>query len=70
MIFYVIEIQSQQDTGAILPFTFSNRDRAEAKYHELLAVAAMSQVPKHGAMLFNSDGFVIKTEVYNHQVEE
>lgn len=68
--FYVIEMQTGTETGSIIPFAFVNRNDAEAKYHSLLAVAAMSQVPKHGAMLFNDDGFVIKSEVYNHGSEE
>lgn len=69
MVFYVIEIQTQAETGAVIPFTFTNRNEAEAKYHSLLAVCATSNVPKHGAMLFNDDGFILKTEVYNHVVE-
>lgn len=64
--FYVLEIQTNENTGAVIPFTFSNRNEAEAKYHSLLAVAAVSQVEKHGAMLFTDDGFVLKSEVYNH----
>ena len=63
--FYVIEIQTAQ-TGSVIPFSFQDRDAAEAKYHSLLSVAAVSAVPKHGAMLFNDDGFVLKCEVYNH----
>ena len=64
--FYVIEIQTQTETGAVIPFSFVDRNQAEAKYHTLLAVCATSNVPKHGAMLFNDDGFIIKSEVYNH----
>lgn len=64
--FFVIEIQSQMETGAIIPFSFTDRNEAEAKYHALLAVCATSNVPKHGAMIFNDDGFIIKSEVYNH----
>lgn len=67
--FYVIEIQTT-NVGTIIPFSFADRDAAEAKYHSLLAVAAVSNVPKHGAMLFNDDGFVIKSEVYNHEQAE
>lgn len=66
MIYYVVEIQTQEATGAVIPFTFTDRGQAEAKYHSLLAVASVSSVPKHGAMLFNDDGFIIKSEVYNH----
>lgn len=68
MMYYVIELQTST-TGSVIPFSFTDRDQAEAKYHSLLAVAATSTVPKHGAMLFNDDGFVIKSEVYNHVVE-
>lgn len=67
MIFYVIELQSST-TGAVISFAFTNQPDAEAKYHELLAVAAKSAVPKHGAMLISGDGFVIKEEFYDHTV--
>ena len=68
MVFYVIEIQTQPEAGAVIPFTFVDRNQAEAKYHSLLAVCATSSVPKHGAMLFNEDGFILKSEVYTHEV--
>ena len=68
MIYYVIEIQTTT-TGTVIPFSFTDRDQAEAKYHSLLAVAAVSSVPKHGAMLFNDNGFVLKSEVYDHGEE-
>lgn len=66
MLYYVIEIQTSNGAGAVIPFNFSDRNEAEAKYHSLLAVCATSTVPKHGAMLFNDDGFILKSEVYNH----
>ena len=69
MIFYVIELQTSS-TGASLPFAFDNRPDAEAKYHSLLAVAAKSSVPRHAVLLVNADGFVLKSEVYTHEVEE
>lgn len=67
--FYVIEIQTS-NTGSVIPFVYTDRNDAEAKFHSLLAVAAVSEVPKHGAMLFTDDGFVLKSEVYNHQEEQ
>lgn len=63
--FYVIEIQTD-NVGAAISYSFVDRNQAEAKYHDLLRIAALSQVPKHGALLFNDDGFVLKSEVYNH----
>lgn len=65
MIYYVIELQTGV-TGACVPFAFNDRADAEAKYHTLLAVASKSDVPKHGVIMVNADGFVIKSEVYDH----
>lgn len=70
MIYYVAEIQTLEETGSLIPFSFTDRNQAEAKYHTLLAGAAISSIPKHGAMLFNDDGFIIKSEVYNHTETE
>ena len=70
MVFYVIEIQTGVESGAVLPFTFTDRSQAESKYHSLLAVCATSTVKKHGAMLFNEDGFILKSEVYSHEEPE
>ena len=67
--FYVIEVQTFSDTGSVIPFSFTNQPEAEAKYHALLSVCAVSSVPKHGAMLFDADGFVIKKEMYIHEQE-
>lgn len=64
--FYVIEFQSSENTGAAIPFAFDNQADAEAKYHELLAVAAKSSVRKHGASLITDDIFTVKHEVYPH----
>ena len=67
MVFYVIELQTAV-SGAVIPFAFDNQPDAEAKYHSLLSVAAKSSVPKHGVMLVDENGFVIKSETYNHEV--
>lgn len=63
--YYVIEIQTGA-AGAVIPFVFDGQPEAEAKYHSLLAAAAVSDVPKHGAMLFTEDLFTVKQEVYVH----
>ena len=66
MVFFVIESQVNNGSGALLTFSFDNRPDAEAKYHTLLAVAAKSAVQKHGVMLCTEDLFVLKQEVYTH----
>ena len=69
MIFYVIEFQSST-TGSVIPLAYTDRSDAEAKYHELLAVAAKSEVRKHGVMLCNEDLFILKSELYTHEEPE
>lgn len=66
MLYYVIELQSNEG-GACVPVVFNDRDQAESKYHDVLKYAAVSDVRKHGAILCNEDGFIIKSEVYNHE---
>ena len=70
MVYFVIETQVNDGVGAVIPLAFTDRSQAEAKYHQLLSVAAVSEIDKHGVMLCNEDLFVIKSEVYNHEAEE
>lgn len=65
MLYFVIETQAT-DTIAVNVFTYTDRNDAESKYHEILMYASKSQVRKHGAMLMTEDLFVIKSEMYNH----
>lgn len=66
MIFYVLEFQTTNGSGAVIPTAYTDRPTAEAAYHQVLAAAAQSSVYKHGAMLCNEDMFVLKQEVYTH----
>lgn len=68
--YFVLEIQINGDTGSILPFSFNNREDAEAKYHAVLTVAATSDVKKHSAVLMAENGVTLKTESYFHRDEE
>lgn len=68
--FYVIEIQTYADTGAVIPYAHTVREDAEAQYHSLLAVAAKSAVLKHTVSLMGDTGLVLKSETYIHGGEE
>lgn len=46
------------------------RLKAESKYHEILARAAVSTFVQHSATLLTSDGRAIMNQCYNHVVEE
>ena len=66
MVFFVIEFQTNECIGAVIPTAFTDRDQAEAAYHTTLASAAVSSVDKHGVMLCTEDMVVIKQEIYIH----
>lgn len=75
--FYIIEIQKyvSGDFGHIVHFAYDAdetiaRLKAESKYHEVLAAAAISQLPQHSATLLTEDGRCIMNQCYRHIVEE
>ena len=71
--FYIIEIQQyiNGEFGHIVHFAYDEnatkaRLKAESKYHEVLASAAISQLPQHSATLLTSDGKAIMNQCYRH----
>jgi hypothetical protein len=70
MKYLVIEIQ-KFDTGAIANFAwaYDNINSAEAKYHALLSVAAVSKLYVHTVILVNETGYMLKHESYDHTPE-
>lgn len=70
--YFILETQVNKDgTGAILPaHTRTDRNEAEAKYHQILSVAAVSSVYKHGAIILDEEDFPIMYKAYTHDTEE
>jgi len=75
--FYIIEIQQYTDGnyGHIVHFAYDEnptkaRLKAEAKYHEVLASAAVSELPQHSATLLTADGRAVMNQCYKHVVDE
>lgn len=73
--FYIVEIQQFADGsyGHIVHFAYDEnadtaRLKAESKYHEVLAAAAISNLPSHAAIMFSTDGFPILNQCYKHTV--
>ena len=71
--YYVIELQKYQDGtyGNLTHFAYDEdadkaRLKGEAKYHEILAAAAISEIPEHAAVLMSSQGVVIESKCYKH----
>ena len=60
MTYYVIEFQTG-DTGAAIPLAYTDRNLALQKFHEIMAYASVSSVPKHGAIIITEDLFVLES---------
>lgn len=67
-IFFVLELQTDI-TGAIITWTYPTLAEAESKFYSILSAAALSTVRKHGAIILNEDGIMLKHEVFTHKVE-
>lgn len=69
--FIVIELQKHEDgTVGNLVWAYDNQNTAENKFYTVLAAAAISNIPKHSAVLLHEDGFVIRNETYIHESNE
>ena len=75
--YYVVEIQQYQngEFGHLVHYAYDeDKDKArlkgESKYHEVLAAAAISNLPSHAAIMFNTDGFPLMNQCYKHNIEQ
>lgn len=75
--YYIIEIQQYPngEYGHIVHFAYDEdaakaRLKAESKYHEVLAAAAISELQSHAATLLTADGRAIMNQCYKHALEE
>lgn len=69
MVFIVMEVQSNNETAATLINSYTNRNEAESKFHQILGAAAISAVPTHSAVLMTDTGKALKSETYTHKAE-
>ncbi len=72
--YYVIELQQYQDGsyGNLVHFAWDAdeekaRLKGESKYYEILAAAAVTSLPQHGAILISSKGEPIMNKCYEHK---
>lgn len=75
--YYIFEIQQYDngEYGHIVHFAYDEdatkaRLKAESKYHEVLAAAAISELKSHSATLLTADGRAIVTQCYKHTKSE
>ncbi len=75
--YYIMELQQYQngEYGHIVHVAYDEdpetaRLKAESKYHEVLAAAAVSELPSHAAVIIASDGFPLMHQRYEHKAVE
>lgn len=68
MKYFIVEIQKQFDGSyAHLVHTADDRNHAESVYHQVLASAAISNLPEHSAIMFTGEGFPLMHQSYKHE---
>lgn len=75
--FYIMEIQQYADGsyGDIKHFAYDEdaekaQLKAESKFYEVLAAAAVSNLPMHSAIMFSAEGFPLMNKCYRHEVAQ
>ena len=67
MQYIVIEIQTDaNNTVATIVTQHHTLYKAESKFHQILSVSAVSQVPLHGAVMFGNNGEYFASKTYSH----
>ena len=70
MKYFVTEIQVYDGGGVSTPTTaHDSLNAANAKYHQVLASAAVSKLPVHAAIMYVDEGYAIKGECFKHGEE-
>ena len=63
----VTEIQKFADGTMTTPsYAYETINSADAKYHSILASAAVSAVPVHSCIMYTEEGTYLKSECYKH----
>lgn len=66
MTYIVIELQTNDGQTANIVNSYQEKEKAESKYHTILAAAAESNVNVHAAVMLDERGNLEKSEYYIH----
>jgi hypothetical protein len=70
MKYLVIELQTAADgTVGNVVWAYDSWEQAESKYHTVLAAAAISQLPRHAAVMLDSNGGYRNSQCYEHPTQ-
>lgn len=71
--FYIVEVQqyANGEFGHLVHYAYDEdadkaRLKGESKYHEVLAAAAVSELPTHAAIMFSTEGYPVMHQCYMH----
>lgn len=64
--YIVTELQTNGGQTANITTAHADRQEAEARYHSILAAAAVSTVEIHAAVMVSDEGFPLRHECYKH----
>ena len=65
--YIVVETQTTNGvTSVVPPASYTDINEAQAKYHTVLAAAAVSNVGVHACILFDETGYPIMHDCYAH----
>ena len=68
--YIVIELQTMAGgTVGNFVWSYTSRDEAFAKFHTILASAAVSTIPVHAAVILDNKGLQIAAQAFTHEVE-
>lgn len=69
--YLVTEVQTWSTGSVQTPtYAYDNENSALAKYHTILAAAAVSSLPVHACMLYTNEGNLLRSECFKHEVTE
>lgn len=64
--FIVMEIQQTGDQVAVLTNNYSSQNEAESRFHQIMASAAISEVPVHSALVMDEKCTIYQCGTYEH----
>lgn len=66
--YIVVELQTNASGSvANIVTSYDERNAAESKYYSILAAAAVSQLPKHAAVLMTSEGYLVESKCFDRE---
>ena len=65
--YIVVEIQNNKETIGNIVTSYHDYNEAQSKYYQVLAAAAISNVPIHAAVLLHGNGSPIENKYFEHE---